>query len=546
MSIANTPASVAIREALNANAANARRLQEEAAAKGFAVEVAADLEPIEHEFIPGDAFEDDLPPDCPPMDCVLKDYTEEAWRVEPAAKPVKPPPERLSDVGNARRFVRLHGQDLRFCHPWGTWLIWDGTRWAPDETGETMRRARDVAADLFREAASSAHDSREALGRWALKSETAERLRALVSLASTEPGIPVLPSQLDGDPWQLNCRNGTVDLRTGQLLPHERSGLHTKICPVEYHPGEANCPAWLQTLDGVFGGDQALIDYVQRFLGYALTGDVREQSLGVWWGGGSNGKSTILGTVLKLLGDYSVQVPSDLFMEQKSDGHPTMLATLAGKRFAVASESGDGRRLGESTIKALTGGDEISCRRMRENYWTFRPTHKLVLGTNHKPTVRGCDHGVWRRLQLVPFVKRFWDPAKGETGPPELEADKGLPEKLAAESSAILNWLVQGCLSWQRDGLQLPEAVRAATAEYRSAQDILGTFLADRCIVGEGQCVRSSDLREEYEDWCRETGERPASNRKVGDYLAEIGVTKRRSSGLWYHGVGLAAELGPK
>ena len=266
-------------------------------------------------------------------------------------------------------------------------------------------------------------------------------------------------------------------------------------------------------------------------------GEPIDHILPVLWGGGSNGKSLITEVMLDVFGEYGDKASPELLLEKHGTAHPTEKADLHGKRLVLATETDAGRRLSESVVKELTGGDTIHARRMREDFWSFRPSHTVMLVTNHKPRVVGTDHGIWRRLALVPFNVRFWDADKGETGPEELKADKALKAKLKPELGGILRRLVAGCLEWQRGGLRLPKAVTDATSIYRAAEDVLADFIEDNCRLSpEGEC-KASDLRSRYEEWAKRCGEKPISNRRLGEYLADRGVEKRRSNGLFYTGI---------
>jgi putative DNA primase/helicase len=319
---------------------------------------------------------------------------------------------------------------------------------------------------------------------WCLKSEGAPRINAMLDMARSEPGIPILPEQMDRDPWLLNCANGTLELKTGKLREHRREVYITTLCPVAFDP-DAACPIWEPLLSQVFAGKDAVVHYLQGVFGYCLTGDTREQAIWIFWGGGSNGKSVLINTILEVLGeDYAVKAARDLFLARKSDNHPTQVARLFGRRLVVCTESGSGSRLDEVLVKELTGSDPVTARRMREDPWQFTPTFKPILVTNHQLEIRGTDDGIWRQCRLVPFTVRFWDRERDESGLPELEADNDLPRKLRAEFPGILAWMVQGCLDWQADGLQTPPEVLAATAGYRNEQDVLGQFLVECCIQG--------------------------------------------------------------
>ncbi len=442
-----------------------------------------------------------------------------------------------TDLGNARRLVAAHGAELRYCHPWGKWFAWDGRRWRLDESGEVVRRAKATIRDLYREAAGLDDAARQALGKHALRSEAGARLRAMVDLAESEPGIPVHPDDLDRDPWLLNVRNGTVNLRTGALRPHERGDLVTKLAAVEYDPA-ADCPAFLAFLDRIMAGNEGLIRFLQRAAGYSLTGDTSERVLMILHGEGRNGKSTFLEVLRSILGDYAIRTPTDTLMAKRENGIPNDVAALRGARFVSASEADEGRRLAEATIKDLTGGDTISARFMRGEFFNFAPEFKLWLGTNHKPGIRGTDQAIWDRIRLVPFTVRI----------PDSEQDKRLREKLLAEASGILTWALEGCLDWQRDGLGEPQEVTEATAGYRAEMDVLGAFLDDRCVCHERAQVSAKALYAAYQAWCDETGEKPLTQQATGRRLTERGFDSAqlgKSRTRTWLGIGLKTDDDP-
>jgi putative DNA primase/helicase len=442
-----------------------------------------------------------------------------------------------TDRANSRRLLAAHGDKIRYCHPWGKWLVWDGTRWRIDDDGAVMRLAMSVADSVWMDAKGCLTKE---VADFAVKTSGRGSLKAMLELAAAD--VPVSVADLDANPWLLNCTNGTVDLRTGKLAAHRPEDNLTKICPTRFNP-EAQSYHWDKFLDGVFGGDDLIIQFVQRLAGYCATGDVSEQILAVFFGTGSNGKSTLLNAVQNTLGtDYTAAAPPALLMEKKTETHPTELAGLFGKRFVIAQETNQGARLAESTVKQLTGGDMISARRMREDFWTFAPTHKLGICTNNRPRVRGSDHGIWRRLVLIPFERRFWNPAKGETGPDDLRQDKDLPARLAAEAEGILSWMVRGCLDWQRGGLRIPDSVRAATEEYRTEQDVLGRFVAECCLFGQVYRVKFSDLYTRLENWCKDSGDNLPSKTFVGEWLKNAGYQDRHSGCRWYLEIGLKNE----
>jgi len=366
-------------------------------------------------------------------------------------------PSGRTEVANAWRLVARHGENVRWCDPWDKWLVWDGKRWAVDRQRAMDEFAKDVYRGLWVEigehvkkaegaADEPAKDLAKRLAemiRFAKATGGAHGIEALLKLARSEPGIPILPDALDSDPWSLNCLNGTLDLRTTELRPHRREDLLTKLCPVAYDP-KADCPLWLGFLREIMGGEEDLLRYLRRAVGMSITGMVLDHVLLFLYGTGANGKSTFLGTMQELIGpDYAIKATTDLLMVRKGEAHPTERADLHGKRFVSCVEAGEGRRLAEALVKELTGGDRVRARRMREDFWEFSPSHKIWLAANHKPVVRGTDHAIWRRIKLVPFTVTI----------PDHQQDRDLPNKLKGELSGILNWAVMGCTEWQAEGL---------------------------------------------------------------------------------------------
>lgn len=438
----------------------------------------------------------------------------------------------LTDLGLAERLRRRHGQNLRYCHPWGKWLNWDGKRWKIDDYGHAVRRAKDTARAVWSEVMEAGDGERDSMISFARAAEGRKAIEAMLALAKSEEGIPILPSQLDADPWFLNCANGTLDLRTGELREHARGDGITKLCPVGYDQAAA-CPLWESTLKTVFAGDESLITFIQRLFGYALVGVTTENILPIFHGVGANGKTTVLETMMYVLGsDYAMKASPTLLMASHRDQHPTERASLFGKRFVVASESEETGRLSEAAVKELTGDETITARRMREDAWSFEPTHTAILCTNHIPNTRGTDHGLWRRLKLIPFGVVI----------PDEQQDKRLKSKLRGEAEGILSWAVAGCLDWQADGLRYPEAVTGATVAYRNEQDIIGRFL-DECTapLTDGE-VQSSELIARYVKWCEENHERPVSGKKFGNVMTEKGYGRRPFKGVRYTGLVIVGE----
>lgn len=442
-------------------------------------------------------------------------------------------PRPLTETGNAERLVSMFGSEFRWCGSLG-WLAWDGKRWGRDDRKRLHALAKETVRSIYGEAERESDSNvRKAIAKWASRSESRAGRESMIALAASEAGIPISVNEVDSDPWILNVANGTVDLRTGRLRAHDRADLLTKLSPVAYHP-EATWARWQAFLERVLP-DPEIRSFLQRFVGYASTGIVREHVLPILYGTGANGKSVFIESNRYVLGDYASAANPSLLMAKSGESHPTERASLLGKRFVTSQESEAGRSFAETAVKMLTGGDHISARFMHQDEFTFAPTHKLVLATNHKPRVRGDDYGIWRRLSLVPFTVRI----------PEDERDTTLPEKLRTEASGILRWAVEGCLAWQREGLRPPEAVRAATEAYRQDEDLLAQFLAERCYVApngtETVRVQSGEIYSCYRKWCEENGTKQTSQRTFGAAMTERGFERRIGGGrTFYIGVRLA------
>lgn len=445
-----------------------------------------------------------------------------------AGKPDGEDTEHQTELGNARRFAAMHGERLRYVFSRGEWFAWDGRRWARDQLGTADAAGKRVVMALYMTAATLAHRAAndphvaeradEAL-KWARKSSKASAIRAMVTLAQSEAPIAATGEQFDHDRFALNCANGTIDLRTGVLRPHRQADMITRLAPVAYDPN-ATAPMWEAFLARVLP-DEDVREFVQRYAGYCLTGDVGEQVLAFLFGLGANGKSVLLDVLLALLGDYAHRAAPELVLAKHNEAHPTELADLEGRRLIVCSEIEQGRAWAESTIKRITGDTTITARRMRQDFYTFQATHKLVIAANTRPMVRGSDHAIWRRMRLVPFEV---------TIPPE-ERDKGLVGKLvAAEGPGILAWAVRGCLAWQRDGLGTAAAVDAATEGYRAEQDVIGLWLAEACMLGGGLWAPMSTLYESYVTWCKDGGREPWTRDTLRARLLERpGLADKRS-----------------
>ena len=433
----------------------------------------------------------------------------------PAATTTTAPPADIhnTDMGNAMRFAYEHGKAVRYCHLWGKWLIWDGQRWNTDTQMAIIEKAKRTVRGMYSHAATlEDSDARHTFIKWAISSESESRINAMVSLGQSEASIPAAPNTLDSNQWLLNLSNGTLNLRTGDLQPHNHKDLITKLGPIEYHP-EAIAPLWMSFLDRIFGGDQDLIAFVQRAIGYSLTGETSEQLMFICYGLGANGKSTMIEMLRYLTGNYSLHTPFTTFLSKDNESVRNDLARLAGARFVSSVELRAGQKLDEVVVKQVTGSDTIAARFLYQEYFEYTPIFKLWLVANHKPVIRGVDDAIWRRIALIPFTITI----------PVEERDRGLMAKLQAEASGILNWALAGCLEWQATGLNPPNTVRAATAAYRAEMDALGGFLNDCCVLMDNARTAAKELYTRYVEWCELNGEKAIDARWFGRSLSDRG-----------------------
>ncbi len=427
-------------------------------------------------------------------------------------------PQNLTDLGNSRRLVERHGANLRYCPSLG-WFAWDTRRWAKDDTAEVMRDAKETARSIYAEAeVADDPEERKRLAKWAMRSEAEPQLRRMIALAQSETEVVVRPERLDADSWLLTVLNGTLDLRRGELRPHRREDLITKLAPVAYDP-EATCPTWAACLRRWFAEDAALIRFVQKAAGHSLTGDTREQVIFIPYGTGSNGKTSFVRVLLDLLGDYGCQTRTETLLVKRGDAIPNDVARLHRARLVAAVEADAGRRLAEGLVKQLSGGDRVVARFLHREFFEFTPTFKVWLAVNHKPTIRGTDHAIWRRVRLIPFDVTI----------PEREQDRALVERLKGELPGILTWAVEGCQLWQQEGLGLPLAVRTATAGYRAEMDAVGTFLGECCVSAPDAEVAVGELYEAYTTWCARSGEEAVSKKALSTLLEERGFAPGHS-----------------
>lgn len=404
-------------------------------------------------------------------------------------------PDLYSEDNAALAFSALFADDLRYVAPWGRWMVWRGQRWQEENTLHVFDLARKVCRSVAAQARTDMTNITTEAQRRAVVSRygLASTVAAIERLAKADRRHAATIEQWDADLWALNTPAGVVDLRTGDARPGDRGAHMTKITTVA--PG-GGCPAWLQFLHTATDGDAELIGFLQRMAGYALTGSTRDHALFFVYGTGGNGKGTFLNTLQWIMGDYARSAPADMFTERKHEAHTTELARLMGARLVAAQETEEGKRWAEAKIKALTGGDPITARFMRQDDFEFIPQFKLVMTGNHKPGLRNVDEAIKRRMYLIPFTVTI----------PAERRDSGLAERLRAEAGGILAWAIEGCREWQRIGLAAPERVRAATDEYLDQQDVLGLWLAECVTTGAGR-ARRGELYKSFKAWAEDAGE---------------------------------------
>lgn len=461
----------------------------------------------------------------------------EAPRTGPQAASTSPvvndPEAALTDSGNAERWVQMFGEDFRFDRTAGHWMKWDGGVWRKGADLEAAFTTKQVARSFLRGLDNVADGTlRTALTKHANNSESKARRDAMLSLAEQEPSIAVGATELDTNTWALNVRNGTIDLKTGKLRPHDRTELFTKQAPVDYDEN-AECPAFDAFLSSSLP-DPEVRAWLLRWFGYCLTGEVREHVFPVLWGlVGRNGKGTLIETIFGVMGDLAMPVPTELIIEGKHEPHPNIKAQLLGARLAVAAEIKSRDRLAEATVKSLTGGDMQRARFLGQEFFSWVPTHKLMLQTNFRPKVSGGDPALFARMRVVPFTVSFIG-----------REDIHLREKLARERPGILRRLVLGCLEWQAQGLGSAKAIDEATAEYRQESDSLGSFIEENVVFAENARVSASDLYRAYRIWSEARGEKPATQTQFGiDFKSSRALRTVKVGGYrFYMGAGLSAN----
>jgi putative DNA primase/helicase len=433
-------------------------------------------------------------------------------------------PPAFSDDALAQRFAERHADNLRYVAKWGQWFRYDGTHWLQDDTLHAFDLARRICRDASAEC-NGKEGEKAALA-------SAKTVAAVERLARSDRRIAATIDQWDADPWLLNTPDGVIDLRTGKMRAHRADDYMTKLTSVG---PSGRCPIFLAFLARITAGDAEIIAYLRRVLGYALTGITREHALFFGYGTGANGKSVMLSTVAGLLGDYHKTAPIETFTASNVDRHPTDLAMLRGARLVTATETEEGRQWAESRIKSLTGGDRVSARFMRQDFFEFIPQFKLIIAGNHKPGLRSVDEAIRRRFHLIPFAV---------TIPPE-ERDSELTEKMKAEWPGILAWIIEGCLEWQSEGLAAPMAVTAATAEYLESEDTIVAWIEERCERDPNAWASSAALFASWTSWATKAGEALGSQKKFCQKLRDRHFHKHDvTAGRGFNGLRILPQEG--
>jgi putative DNA primase/helicase len=450
------------------------------------------------------------------------------------------------ETGDAELLEALYAGLIVYDHAASGWYLWGGHSWQPDRTGAVYRLvSNQVAANYLTRAASERAESNDELAKkladraGALRNR--KRVENVLFLAARQPKLAITGQEWDRNPWLLGVQNGVLDLQSGQLNPGWPDDYVRSVAPTAWEGSDAPAPRWAQFIAEVFGEDAGLVSFLQALLGYGLTGLTREHVLPILFGGGRNGKGTLLETLGDVLGqDLAISSQADALMDVRQgggDGPQPFVFALRGKRLVWASESSEGRRINAGLIKQLTGGDRLNVRTLHGKPVEFKPSHLLLLLTNHKPHISADDQSMWDRVLLIPFTRRFVDnPAPGE-----YKRDPALREKLLAEAPGILAWLVRGCLEWQRDGLNPPPTVQAATVAYREEEDEIGLFIGECCVIGDKCEVRAGDLFAEYSRWAKVGNLKGMTQTAFGTRIKKRYASSNTTGYVIYKGLGLLA-----
>lgn len=429
-------------------------------------------------------------------------------------------PEIKTSMSNALFVSGRFNEEISYLPSQNTFRIWTGKMWIADHSDLIIERFSQESMQLKYNLAQQItdDDQRETEIKWVENSLTNLSLKQTIHSIKTLQEHWKEPSWFNYNSMLLPANNCAIDLKTKEFFPHAPSNRNTTIIPIDYDPSAA-CPIWLEFLDRIFNSDQSIIQYLQRVIGYALTGETTEQSLFFLYGTGSNGKSTFLETIGSLMGEYFKNIPIELLLKNKSKQSSDEIARLAGARFVTAKENDQNERLDESMIKALTGGDTITGRHLYKSSFDFKPQFKLFIGTNHKPKISGQDHGIWRRIKLIPFTTKI----------PDSEKDLDLSNKLRKELPGILNWALTGCIEWQKQTLNQPDIITEETNKYKADEDILSDFIYAHILASPNN-LQHSKLMIQYKGWCIKENINPQSSRRVAKLFKERNYAFTRNS----------------
>ncbi len=442
----------------------------------------------------------------------------------------------FDDMGNAERFVDLFGENVRYCYTEKKWYFYNSMRWSVDNLGVILRmadkcvEAMKAEAKLYLQAdEESGGDMAKAFEKHMKSSRSNKSKKAMLN--EIEHHLPILPIQMDRYKMALNTPSGIINLKNGDVKAHNPEYYFTKITSVDCAEA-ADCPRWLAFLDDIFAGDKDLIRYIQKAVGYSLTGSTAEQCAFFLYGTGRNGKSTFIDVIRDVFGDYAANIQPETIMVKSSQSNAinSDIARLKGARLVTSVEPNEGVRLNEGLLKQLTGDDTVTARKLYSEEFEFKPEFKLWMATNHKPIIRGTDTGIWRRIHMIPFDVQI----------PEDKVDKNLTHKLKAEMTGIFKWCIDGCLMWQREGLQMPAAVLKSVREYRREMDVISAFIEDKCTL-EGT-VQASMLYAAYASWADSNNEYCMSNTKFSTELAKRFEKIKGRNYNYFTGISIRSE----
>ena len=433
---------------------------------------------------------------------------------------IESPLEDYTEDGLAIRLIREQGHRLKYCAEEGYWYVYTGAQWLRDTTQKTLHSTRKQIQAIYHDVADAEDEKERArLENQAKQSRRLNTMKAVVGIAGTDPKVAIDLNHFDTHANCLNVANGFLNLDTGNLEPHSPSQLATHLVPFDYNP-TAECPLWEKYLSEA-QPDPEVVKFLQRVAGYCLSASTSEEAVFFNVGGGANGKSTMIETMAHIMGEYAIAMPTKTILVENLDSIPNDVAKLPGRRFATIMETDAGKKLSEARIKSLASGERMPARHLFKDWFEFNPVAKFMMASNHKPEVKGTDDGIWRRIVLIDWPVRFSDE----------EQDKNLKEKLRAEGEGILAWMVRGYSMWKAQGLDIPQPVVQATAEYRTDEDVIGEFIKERCVVDLGNAslkMTNKRMRGGYDEWCKENGYEAASPKKLGAYLEARGFTQTR------------------